>query len=219
VARRSPPCTTVGTTVLLCRQTSRSSPSFFVIATIWRCDHCLYSATICKTTIAGLRHLNPYLVSADITLRRLTEKRFLLCDLVRLAACCIAIFCLVGCGEPTPAAFKLNSVELLKQEKLFLSGGQSFDEKYSDEIGTILTAFFGTPDKPRVPKVLPEEDPASEVMSQENLDIGPKYAELRRSSWHRPLPRTLRTLPRNHRRWNRTNSTQLESVSSWFSIG
>ena len=104
----------------------------------------------------------------------------------RLAGCCICVLCLVGCGEPTPAAFKLNSVELLKQEKLFLSGGQSYDDRYSDEIGTILTAFFGTPDQPRIPAVLPEDDPASEVMSQENLDIaaGPVLSTLDADGHH-----------------------------------
>jgi len=103
-------------------------------------------------------------------LRRLTDNRSIL-HAIRLALCCIGLVGLAGCGEPQPAVFKLNSVELLKQEKLFLSSGQSFDDRYSAEIGTILTAFFGTPDQPRVPSVLPEDDPALEVLSQDNLDV------------------------------------------------
>jgi mono/diheme cytochrome c family protein len=96
------------------------------------------------------------------------------------------LFCLAGCGETPTAAFKLNSVELLKQEKLFLSGGQSYDERYAAEIGTILTAFFGTPDQPRVPTVLPEDDPAVEVLSQENLDVaaGPVLSEPNSNGHH-----------------------------------
>lgn len=105
-----------------------------------------------------------------MTLRRLTDNRSIL-HAIRLALCCIGLVGLAGCGEPQPAVFKLNSVELLKQEKLFLSSGQSFDDRYSAEIGTILTAFFGTPDQPRVPSVLPEDDPALEVLSQDNLDV------------------------------------------------
>lgn len=95
---------------------------------------------------------------------------------VRAATGCIAVTVavatgLVGCGEPRAVAFKLNSVELLKQEKMFLPAGKSFDARYQREIGTILTAFFGMPDQPRLPTVLPEDDPANEVLTQANLDL------------------------------------------------
>ncbi len=118
-------------------------------------------------------------------MRRLPDNRLKL-TAIRLAACCLALVGLAGCGEPPQTVFKLNSVELLKQEKLFLSGGQSFDDRYSTEIGTILTAFFGTPDQPRVPKVLPEEDPAAEVLSQEKLDAaaGPVLSTLGDNGYH-----------------------------------
>ena len=88
-----------------------------------------------------------------------------------------------GCSEPAPASFKFNAVELLKQEKLFLGENESFDPSYSKEIGTILTALFGTPDQPRLPSVLPEDDPAEEIMSAQNLTraAGPVSKELQSS--------------------------------------
>ena len=77
---------------------------------------------------------------------------------------------LFGCNETLPTAYKLNSVELLKQEKLFLSSGEHFDESYKREIGSILTAVFGTPDEPIVPTLLGEEDPVLEVMQPEQVE-------------------------------------------------
>ena len=76
----------------------------------------------------------------------------------------------VGCSETLPPAYKLNSVELLKQEKLFLSNGEHFDDAYKQEIGSILTAVFGTPNEPLVPTLLGEEDPVLEVMQPEYID-------------------------------------------------
>jgi mono/diheme cytochrome c family protein len=78
---------------------------------------------------------------------------------------------LVGCGKPAPTEFRLNSVELLKQEKLSLPAGEHFDESYQKEIGTILTSLFGTPDEPKFPMLLGEEDPAHEFISLENLQM------------------------------------------------
>ena len=88
-----------------------------------------------------------------------------------------------GCGEPAPASFKFNAVELLKQEKLFLGEDESFDPRYKQEIGTILTAIFGTPDQPRLPSILAEDDPAEEIMSAQNLAraAGPVSKELQSS--------------------------------------
>ena len=104
-------------------------------------------------------------------MRRLTDNRSPLHDSLRVAACFVVMLCLGGCSEPAPVSFKLNSVALITQDKLYLPEGESYDERYSEEIGTILTAFFGTPDQPRLPTVFPEDDPAVEVMSQENLEI------------------------------------------------
>ena len=81
-----------------------------------------------------------------------------------------AVSLFVGCSETLPPAYKLNSVELLKQEKLFLGSGEHFDDSYKREIGSILTAVFGTPDEPIVPTLLGEDDPVLEVMQPEQID-------------------------------------------------
>ena len=75
----------------------------------------------------------------------------------------------LGCSETLPPAYKLNSVEFLRQEKLFLSNGEHFDDSYKQEIGSILTAIFGTPDAPLVPVLLKKDDPVLEVMQPENI--------------------------------------------------
>jgi len=84
-----------------------------------------------------------------------------------------------GCSETLEPAFKLNSVELLKQEKLFLGEGEHFDAAHKKEIGSILTAIFGTPNEPLVPVLLDEDDPVLEVMLRENIAMaaGPVSAE------------------------------------------
>lgn len=81
----------------------------------------------------------------------------------------VAAFQLSGCGQSPPAQYRLNSVELLKQERLFLSQGEHFDDRYTTEIGSILTAVFGTPDQPIVPMLLGDSDPISGVLSVENI--------------------------------------------------
>ena len=77
----------------------------------------------------------------------------------------------LGCSETLPPAYKLNSVEFLRQEKLFLSNGEHFDPSYKQEIGSILTAIFGTPNEPLVPVLLKEDDPVLEVMQPENIEM------------------------------------------------
>ena len=84
-------------------------------------------------------------------------------------ACALGVTLALGCGQSAPVAFKLNAVELLKQERLFLDKNESFDRSYATEIGSILTALFGTPDQPRLPSVLADEDPATAVLSLEAL--------------------------------------------------
>lgn len=78
-------------------------------------------------------------------------------------------FQLSGCGQSSPVEYRLNSVELLKQERLFLSQGEHFDDRYKTEIGSILTAIFGTPGQPVVPMLLGDDDPISEVLSVDKI--------------------------------------------------
>ena len=84
--------------------------------------------------------------------------------------CSLALLtCLAGCQESSPVQYKLNSVELLKQEKLLLDNGDQFDASYKQEIGSILTALFGTPDEPIVPMLLGDEDPIINILDQEKV--------------------------------------------------
>ena len=75
-----------------------------------------------------------------------------------LFACLVVV---AGCEKSPPPNFRFNSVEWLKQERLHLSGEDRFDEGYKQEIGSILTTLFGTPDDPKFPYFLGEDDPVS----------------------------------------------------------
>ena len=83
----------------------------------------------------------------------------------------ICLVVLTGCDKSPPPSFRFNSVEWTKQERLHLSDGESFDEGYKTEIGTILTTLFGTPDDPKFPFLLGDEDPAHEMISLDNLEL------------------------------------------------
>ncbi len=76
-----------------------------------------------------------------------------------------------GCQQAPPPEFRLNAVELLKQERLYLDQGEHFADSYQTEIGTILTSLFGTPDDPRLPTLLGEDDPIHEILDIENLSM------------------------------------------------
>ena len=78
---------------------------------------------------------------------------------------------LLGCEKTAPTEFRFNAVELRKQERLYLSDDQHFEESYQQEIGTILTSLFGTPDDPKFPMFMGEEDPAREIVSLDNLKL------------------------------------------------
>ena len=82
------------------------------------------------------------------------------------ASTCLLV--LTGCEPTAPAKFRLNSVEWLKQERLH---NQEFSEEYKTEVGSILTALFGTPDDPEFPYLLGDEDPAQEIIKLDNLKM------------------------------------------------
>lgn len=80
---------------------------------------------------------------------------------------CLAV--VTGCGKGPPPEFRFNAVEWLKQERFHLSDDKQFDEKFKTEIGSVTTALFGTPDDPKFPFLLGDEDPAHEILSLDNL--------------------------------------------------
>ena len=86
-----------------------------------------------------------------------------------------------GCKKSPATSFRLNAVEWLKQEKTHLADGEHFDERYKTEVGTILTSLFGTPDEPKFPFLLGEEDPAHDIISLDSLRMaaGPVQADKR----------------------------------------
>ncbi len=65
---------------------------------------------------------------------------------------CVGLFLLVaGCGRLPPPEFRFNEVEWLKQQKVHLPDGEQFPLSYRQEVGTVLTTLFGTPNEPRFP--------------------------------------------------------------------
>lgn len=96
--------------------------------------------------------------------------RFLIYRLSQLVIA-VGLLVLAGCEKAPPPEFRLNSVELLKQERLFLSKGEHFNESYKTEVGTILKSLFGTPDDPEFPMLLGDEDPGHDIISLENLKM------------------------------------------------
>lgn len=74
-----------------------------------------------------------------------------------------------GCGRSGSPAFRLNSVELLRQERQSLAADAHFPDGVRDQIGNLVTAFFGTPDEPRFPFPLGEDDPARAIIDPDKL--------------------------------------------------
>ena len=85
----------------------------------------------------------------------------------------LAIGLLSGSQQSAEVQFRINQVEWVRQERLYLDSDQHFDERYKKEIGTILTALFGTPDEPEFHFLYEDEedDPARDVISLENLKL------------------------------------------------
>lgn len=59
-----------------------------------------------------------------------------------------------GCQRAETTEFRFNSVEMLKQERLNLSGDSHYSDDQRQEIELILLSLFGTPDHPRLPNLV-----------------------------------------------------------------
>lgn len=79
------------------------------------------------------------------------------------------LIALAGCGKVPSPEFRANQVEWVKQERLNLEQGEHFRPEYKQEVATLLTALFGTPDEPRLPAVYGEADPLGELVDLEKL--------------------------------------------------
>ena len=94
---------------------------------------------------------------------------------VLLQLSCLLVVILIlttitGCNPSPEPQFRFNRVAMLKQEKTDLSEGETYPAEYQSEIGNILTALYGTPNEPRFPFPLGDDDPAHEVLSLDNLN-------------------------------------------------
>jgi len=74
-----------------------------------------------------------------------------------------------GCEKAPAPAFRLNEVEILKQEKASLPGDEHFADSYDGEIRNILVSLFGTPAEPKFPYLEGEEDEAHEFIDFDDL--------------------------------------------------
>lgn len=83
----------------------------------------------------------------------------------------LALCLLNGCQKSPEPQFRLNAVEVLSSERMNLSEGEKISDEQLKQIGTILTALFGTPNQPEFPFLLKEDDPAHDIISLEKLRL------------------------------------------------
>lgn len=88
-------------------------------------------------------------------------------SIVAFAFLLLCGFC--GCEKSPEPQFRLNSVEKLSTELMTLDEGETFPEEHIRQMGSILTALFGTPNEPDFPFLFGEEDESHEIISLENL--------------------------------------------------
>ena len=83
----------------------------------------------------------------------------------------VLAFCMAftGCDKSPAPAFRLNDVEILKQEKGSLPQGEHFAASYGEEINAVLTSLFGTPEEPKFPYLDGDEDEAHEFVNFDDL--------------------------------------------------
>ncbi len=77
----------------------------------------------------------------------------------------------MGCEGSPDVKFRFNEVEWIKQERTNLGDGEHYDAKYKREVGTIVTALFGTPNEPEFRFLFSDEDPARDVFDIETLKL------------------------------------------------
>ena len=88
---------------------------------------------------------------------------------ITIQSCLILVVLAGGCQKADPPSFRLNSVEIIKQERLNLKEGETFDPAYREQIGTLMTSLFGTPDDPKFPYLAGDDDPARAVVNLARL--------------------------------------------------
>ncbi|QDT09128.1 cytochrome c [Stieleria marina] len=91
--------------------------------------------------------------------------RFRFCSLTCLVG---GLVLFVGCsqGEPKPAAFEPNMVHAMKYQ---IKDDVSYDQALQDA-NWVVDKMFGTPDEPKLPKVITDEEDYGDLVSLERLD-------------------------------------------------
>ncbi|MEZ6107848.1 MAG: cytochrome c [Pirellulaceae bacterium] len=79
----------------------------------------------------------------------------------------VSFAALAGC-TPAPE-FRVNVVAEQKREQQSLEEGQHFTDAQKKDIGTFLTAVYGTPDVPRFPALSDDEDQETALIRQQSL--------------------------------------------------
>lgn len=92
---------------------------------------------------------------------------------------------LTGCEKVPSPEFRANRVEWVKQERLNLEADQHFPPEYREQVDTLLTTLFGTPDEPRLPAIYGEDDPLSQMISLDRLKqaAGPVSSDEQGRHW------------------------------------
>lgn len=86
-----------------------------------------------------------------------------------------------ACGCTPPPEFRVNQVEIRKREMQVLGpDGGSFAESQLTDIGSFLTALFGTPDAPSIPSALHDGELGPPLIRPESLAVaaGPVSSDL-----------------------------------------
>ncbi|SMP39490.1 Cytochrome C oxidase, cbb3-type, subunit III [Neorhodopirellula lusitana] len=83
-----------------------------------------------------------------------------------IAACLVALSILSGCApEPKPIAFEPNLVHAMKYQ---IKEGMPM-EQASEDAFWIVTEMFGTPEDPKLPAIVTEDEDLAQVVSVDNL--------------------------------------------------
>lgn len=97
-------------------------------------------------------------------------------------------FLLSGCSKEPQ--FHENQLEWVKVEKAAgLPKGQHFPPIHHQDVADIITAWFGTPDKPYLPLVEGEDDPLNELISLDNVKMSAGAVSSDRENRHQGLYR------------------------------
>lgn len=99
-------------------------------------------------------------------LRRSPRTLFRLASLAPAAmALSVVVLSLSGCGSPA-ARFRTNTAKFAKEQRANSGGGKMNNDNLRD-VASVMTAFFGTPDEPRMPYI--DDEALAKVIDVDQL--------------------------------------------------